>query len=272
MPTPFHRIQLRRSSETDFGQSFSKGSPGDLSSRARGILIVTPQGSSISIVSEQTVRDGSDDGCIPLRWYFEEYPVQDTFATSRAGHVRDNLRELGRRLIVEVLSSIECIARLEKSHVLLEIHDASDETEGGSQWFGQLPWEILEDTTLWPTVDQNVSFEPGSIHVVRVHGSPKAVRERTASNKMPASRKSHSGRNILAVTARPFTTDIPHRLITRSIAVATEHAAHAVPGSSQLKVVRPGTFETLMSTLKDHPPGFFDALHLDVHGEADDQG
>ena len=89
---------------------------------------------------------------------------------------------------------------------------------------------------------------------------------------MSAVEKKDHGRNVVAVTARPSARDIPHRLITRSIAWAIKTVDESTNGTARLQIVRPGTLKALVRILGEHPSGFYDVLHLDMHGEADESG
>ena len=273
------RLQIRPPSDAELLEDrlrqshLQDGDHAGNTSRARKVLVVSDRGSRICVLSPKTVESGSDERHAALRWYFEQYPVRDPFASSRADAVQRGLHEFGKGLITEVFLSSIYHSYSQQDHLLIEIHDAhARDGDDTTSWLGRLSWEILENKTLWSKIVTAYSFEPRRIHVVRVHASQRTIQRRATDHKMSASEKKDYGRNVVAVTARPSARDIPHRLITRSIASAIRTVDKSTDRTARLQIVRPGTLEALVRILGEHPNGFFDVLHLDMHGEADENG
>jgi hypothetical protein len=231
-------------------------------------LVDSPYGRTFCNVSPETLKDVSTEFSRDLEWYFERYVSQEPFAKSRAEYIRRRLRDHGRRLLRDFFTT-EIIAKLHAgSHLLIQIHD------GSASLFHNFHWELLEDETLWR---EELSFEPASIHIIRVHAASltdQDVQLRSSTADGLSIRRGTRSMNVLAITARPFSTkDIPHRLITRSIAAATRIVEGSSDLGPRLEIVRPGSFAAMTHHLeKLRPVGFFDVVHLDMHGILDNQG
>ncbi len=243
------------------------------SSPTRDILIISDTGRRIRRLSGLSEDGSSDRLQANLQWYFERYPIRESFANSRANVTQDELRQLGESLLENIFTADVLPPQVAESSLIVEIHDSLLQDEAGkSPWFGQIPWEILEDSVTWSILDEATSFKPRSCHVVRVHESPETVQRQATASKMSPAEKHEVGQHVIAVTARPFSRDIPHRLITRSILNAVDMVNSSRELKASLQIVRPGTFDALESSLKEHPNGYYDILHLDMHGLADDNG
>ncbi len=143
-------------------------------------------------------------------------------------------------------------------HLLIHIKEDVAISPRASTIISILRWEVLQNVKLWPE-----EARPASVSVVHLVGrtSPAAVAAaapQTRSDPMAIF-------NILALTARPKgVTDIPHRLITKSIydvveRVNSEAAAAAASGGggdgstvgpkTTFNIVRPGSLRALKNEL-----------------------
>jgi len=255
------RVRIEPESHHDsLDQFLASRSGADTLKQSKRALVVSKYGSKFCTLSTETLQSVDAESQRDVQWYYEEYALKDPFAKARADAVRYKLRQHGQRLLKEFLLPEICPSSIRNDCVLLEIHDAKYAVEDDeSSSLQKFYWEILEDRSLWQEV---YNFEPVSIHVVRVHSSSMA------SETVPCSPSAM--KRVLAITARPsLTKDIPHRLITRSIADAVNVVGRS---KASLEIVRPGTFASLEERITRHPPGYFQVLHLDLHGDADDTG
>lgn len=235
------------------------------------VLVTSKWGRKWCSISAQTIESTSDEQYRRMQWYFKQYPTRDAFSTNKAEAMRRQLRETGKRLIREFFPTDVYSAAHKEDRLFIEI-DVGDGSLQCSQlaWLNKIYWEILEDKSIWM---ETSSFEPLDIHVVRVHSSRRFNVLQSRTRRMTQLEKKGAGRNVLAITARPASSkDIPHRLITQSIASACKSADASVETQIRLQVVRPGTFEALTKCLENHPNGYFDVLHLDLHGESGENG
>ena len=270
-------IHIRQPTKVELLDKDNKIIQGDIDGdlepiRKRAVILTTNNRSKLCLLSDDIIAAGSDDRHQSLQWYFEQFPIRDPFGTSRAEAIRRELLDLGKGLIRELFHNNSDWLGLFQESLVVQIHDSEEKDEAYSIWFDRLCWELLTDKALWNDVDNAYEDRLGSVHVTRVHGSWTAVQRQASLNKMLADEKRSNGRNVIAVTARPSARDIPHRLITRSIASAVGEISKSSSQAASLTIVRPGTFDTLVAFLKKRPRGFFDILHLDVHGESDNDG
>lgn len=235
------------------------------------VLVTSNWGRKWCTISGLTIQSTSDEQLRRMQWYFKQYPTRDAFSTNKANAIHQQMRETGQRLIREFFPANVYDAAHKDDRLLIEI-DVGNESLCGSSlaWLSKIHWEILEDRSIWM---ETSSFEPRQVHVVRFHSSRRFNMLRSLSRRMTQLEKKGAGRNVLAITARPASSkDIPHRLITQSIASACKSANNSVETQIRLQVVRPGTFQALTKCLESHPNGYFDVLHLDLHGESDEHG
>jgi hypothetical protein len=239
------------------------------------VLVDSPYGRRFCNASPETLKDVCTEFSKDLEWYFERYVSQDPFAKSRAEYIRRRLRDHGRRILRDFFPA-EIIGKVHAgSHLLIQIQDGSStEPHHSASLFHKFHWELLEDETLW---QEELSVEPASIHIIRSHRtslSDQNGRLHSSTTDVLPVREETRSMNVLAITARPFSAkDVPHRLITRSIAEATRIVEGASDLAPRLEIVRPGSFAAMTHHLeKLRPVGFFDVVHLDMHGILDDQG
>lgn len=235
------------------------------------VLVTSNWGRKWCTISGPTIESTSDEQVHRLQWYFKQYPKQDAFSTNKATAIRQQIRETGKRLIREFFPPEIYDASHEDDRLIIEI-DVRAASLGASSlaWLNRIHWEVLEDKSIWI---ESSCFQPREVHVMRLHSSRRFDLLRSRTRRMTQLEKKDAGRNVLAITARPASVrDIPHRLITQSIASACKSANDSTETHIGFQVVRPGTFQALKKALESHPNGYFDVLHLDLHGESDEHG
>jgi hypothetical protein len=188
-----------------------------------------------------------------LGWYIELYAIQEPFSVERAQSVTNRLQAYGAAL-AGIISSATIFQNgtmvLQNQEVIIRIDDA----DHYSPFLQRLRWELLEDSSLW---EEN--RRPKGVSVVRIAGQLIEKTERRASSDQ---------QRILVLTARPnLGQDIPHRLLTRTIFDIINDLQKDTANSPTLEIVRPGTFDALRETLECQEWGYYNTIHLDVHGQ-----
>ncbi|KAH0564776.1 hypothetical protein GP486_001833 [Trichoglossum hirsutum] len=194
-----------------------------------------------------------------LRWYMEDYALQDPFAHDRATRVTQNLDRYATLLITALRPSIEEVTLLE------------DANTAGHQWeslhfliFGDgtlkslhsLRWELLEREQCWADILHPALFAT----VSRISGEPSDVRTQQSGTC------STRPFRILYVSSRPgLEEDVSYRAISRQIwaLIETRTIDHLQP---QMQFVRPGTWRKFKDMLGPPGDGHFDVVHFDMHG------
>jgi hypothetical protein len=205
-----------------------------------------------SSVSEESLKD--------IQWYYETYPIHDPFGSSRAEGVVAQLRLQGEEIVRGFFG--DDILSPDVHTRDLEIWVKNRQGDVAFRWLDLLCWELLEDLSLWQTVQNAVLRR---VKVIRIFEASSPI-----SDHLPV--PDADGKRILAITARPaLNDDVPHRLITRAILRAVQKYSSANPHASHaLEIVRPGTLAALVARLESGD--VFDIVHLDVHGYTDDKG
>lgn len=194
----------------------------------------------------------SADQAEDIRWYLEDYVTQDSFRSTRAARASERLQAHRK----EITKNIPWCHFFEPGDTpeALSIHlQLKDES-----CCGIIMWETIEDTRQWEYFvpervfvsrrKQSLSLEVSNIGSGHVQANPLAL-------------------NVLVFVARPHGgEDIPHRLVTHAIMDVIKTWPSSSPCPVTLEVVRPGTFSALKKHLERRPIGYFQYIHLDVHG------
>ena len=223
----------------------------------------------LSRTSEELLKTVAKENFKDFQWYFEQYVIDEPLAHPRAQIIQRRLRRQGRLLLENYLLPEIHPSVDQPEHFLIEVKDA--ESSGNSEGFTlhRFFWEILEDKGLWREVFR---IEPASVTVVHVYENKIPTTSRV-DQRLAANTSSLKTTNVLAITARPsHIRDIPHRLITRSISAVIDSIRDSSKPQATLEIVRPGTFHALVDHLHRFPPGHFEIVHLDLHGDADGRG
>ena len=180
-----------------------------------------------------------------IRWFLEDYASDkgSPFETARALHCRELLSD--KAIALHTSLGLDNLKLEDTKTLEIAVRKRDDARE-----FFAISWELLEDPQLWP-MDLKVL-------VRRNIGDSNSQRGRwdIADN----------GFNILLAVTRPgFALDVDYRLISKRIVNIIDTLS-----SESLKVtiqlVRPGTWVALKEHLNRYPLGYFQVVHLDVHG------
>jgi tetratricopeptide (TPR) repeat protein len=185
-----------------------------------------------------------------LEFFFEEWYQFPTLDRERADRARAAIAQYGQELFAQLLKAnpdayadyrdLRRSQAFERGTVLIEII--------GSPEFQGWHWEALRDPDL---------PEPLSLMTPIVRRDPR----RSVSN--PARVEPSGWLNLLVVTARPdWSRDVNYRTISRPLVEAIANAQLPV----KVELLRPGTWEALDRHLQDVGPGFYHAVHFDLHG------
>ncbi|XGV85894.1 MAG: tetratricopeptide repeat protein [Limnothrix sp. BL-A-16] len=185
-----------------------------------------------------------------LEFFFEEWYQFPTLDRERADRARLAIAQYGQELFEQLLKAnsdayadyrdLRRSQAFERGTVLIEII--------GSPEFQGWHWEALRDPDL---------PEPLSLMTPIVRRDPR----RSVAN--PARVEPSGWLNLLVVTARPgWSQDVNYRTISRPLVEAIANAQLPV----KVELLRPGTWEALDRHLQDVGPGFYHAVHFDLHG------
>jgi hypothetical protein len=220
-----------------------------------------------------------------LRWYLEDYVVHEPFSRDRAMVVLWKLSVYGKALASALCTSLGSLTTLETQELLIEVSSLPDKDELVSTLY----WETLETPDSWP-----MGQKPKKVIIVRHVGKLAETTEaQFLEREIPSDNFPRNGaldreivnskgyvvtdggeepptrpKHILVLTARPLmSNDIPHRLISTTIFNVIRRLQPDVETLPELEICSPGTLEALQLALESRPIGYFDILHLDVHGE-----
>lgn len=203
-----------------------------------------------------------------FRWNLEDFATKDPFNATRAKKVDENITLYTSILVDFVLGTLQHPDDLLGSKLVIKLSDKwvgsslPSATSDGANIVPLIQWECLEETNLWPA-----KHRPESVVVVRCT-TCKNIQEGGLSTPV----KDGKSVRILALSARPQgDRDIPHRLITRTMYRVIESLQNQ-QYPPELYIARPGSLEGLERALSSREPGYFDIVHLDVHGIADLEG
>jgi hypothetical protein len=224
---------------------------------------------------------------VELRWYLEDYIIRDPFSRDRAKVVTRKLSVYGKELAGALCKSLGSSTTLEAQDLLIEISSLPEQDE----LISSLYWETLETSDSWP-----MGKKPKNVTIVRHVGNLAETTEAGFPEREISSDDANFPENgasdqenipsespivtdqgeelytrpqhILVLTARPLmSSDIPHRLISRIIFDVIRRWQSDVEPLHELEICSPGTLEALQLALESRPMGYFDIVHLDVHGE-----
>lgn len=222
---------------------------------------------AVGAVPSSLVPTGPEYLLSDLRWNLEDFATKDPFNATKAERTAKNLERYTFLLIQFVLDTLGRPEDLLGSRLIVKLSD---------QWIGSslplavnnganvvplMQWECLENVDMWPT-----EHKPEAVTVIRCTSC------RNVQEEMPPTPLTDGKPvRVLALSARPHgDRDIPHRLITRTIyRVIQSLQDQRYP--PELHVARPGSLESLVRALSSFKNGYFDVVHLDVHGVADEK-
>jgi hypothetical protein len=197
----------------------------------------------------------SEDGYEDLRWYIEDYALQDPFAKGRANRAIQNLDRFAQAMIFSLQPYVnELVTEEDKDAEVQLLHFVvvGDGTRGSLH---SLPWELLERDTCLIGISKCFA----QIAVSRL--------SRISTPRPSLFEKGSSGRRrILYVSSRPdLEKDVSYRAISRKIwgLLETDDQREV---RQIIRFVRPGTWDNFKAKLKDYGKDYFDIVHFDMHG------
>jgi hypothetical protein len=196
----------------------------------------------------------SSDDYNELQWYMEDFALKDPFSSNRADDVAKNQIRYGRDLNDTIRPFINEICLYHGGSTspslgglhLLVIGD------GTSDSLHSLHWEYIE----------RIDCQRGETTYITVSRVPK-VTSTFSSARLP---NRNLPLRILYVSARPgLDEDIGYRVISGEILRLAEETSKST-SKVTIEFVRPGTWAKFKNKLKLREHGFFDIVHLDMHG------
>ncbi|KAK5655576.1 hypothetical protein OQA88_5507 [Cercophora sp. LCS_1] len=191
-----------------------------------------------------------------IQWYLEDFARQSPLETKRADRAKTSMRYLGSTLVRSIDWPLIIERDERKESLILSIQE-----QPSSQ--APILWELLEDSELW---DQ--PFEDG-VFVSRYIDAPKM----TPSTTPERTPETGPTLNILVVAVRPFEEkDIPPRIVSKILQNKIGKQPDQLIRPTSFKILRPPTWEELKGELETKGAGFYDIVHLDMHGVRMDDG
>jgi hypothetical protein len=200
------------------------------------------------ILSDREKRDN-------IQWFLEKHATNDPFAITRADQARRMLKKFSLHLAKDI-SQLDGFVKRSDSTLKIEFHCPAE----GTCPLASLPWEILEDKLPWAFA--------GVFHkeylVERVVDLKQNVQGSSAQGSTLGGKL-----NILMVTARPQNNaDIDSGQVSWPVAKIISKYPGA-RNSANLRLVRPGSLNALKKELGAKEKGFYQLVHLDMHGQVE---
>ena len=132
-----------------------------------------------------------------------------------------------------------------------------------------LPWEALEDPLAWAFA--GVFYKSYSIeHVFCLQSEPLTSPIQGDAVVQDKEQQQHySKTNILVMSARPESAE---GSAADLISVPIAKIISRYPGvdkKATLHIARPGTWKALVKALQAKPKGFYQFVHIDMHGQVE---
>lgn len=215
-----------------------------------------------------------EDHLLPLlRWHIEDFATLDSFNAAKFRQSKEKLIKYGRILLAVVLRIMQHPKNLVGSRIVIKVSDKwvgsslpIQTATSGANIVSLIQWECLEMLEMWPD-----NYRPETVSVVRSTTCIELDECIVTPSPSPSPSSSSFRRRVLALSSRSARgQDIPHRLVTRTIQKVVETVRSRMDAAPELEIARPGTLEGLEKALAEKPVGYFDIVHLDVHGVAND--
>jgi hypothetical protein len=217
------------------------------------------QGSLQQQSSTFTIRNAilsDEESRETIRWFLEDHATNDPFDVSKAAIARRKLKSFAMELAGDIAES-GLLPVKRGSSLSIRIH--------GSHGFAGLPWELLEDKLPWAFA--GVFFQEYTVERVVELPSPKRNMDAPTRIGYGSAGKKL---NILMVTAR---TGNHHDVTPSNVSWPLAKIIAKHPGTAEvatLRLVRPATWSALTRELESKQKGFYDIIHLDMHGQVED--
>jgi hypothetical protein len=195
-----------------------------------------------------------------IRWFLENHATDDPFNVTRA----DEARRLLKTIEVELANDIAAIASLKLTkdgNLRIEFYIPAD----GNVPLAAFPWEVLQNKMGWAFA--GVFFKRYSVERVVT----AQLEHPLSLNSVLESLDGDGAKilNILMLTARPGgSQDIASSHVSWPLAkIISKYPG--VRKHAHLRLVRPGTWRALISELEAKGKGFYQVVHLDMHGQVE---
>ena len=188
----------------------------------------------------------TDDEKAELDWYFEEwlrFPFTDRI---RAQDAALSITRYGQTLFDQLFADREAWAAYKALRDREGAENLRFEIIGSPAFHGH-HWEALKDPKL-----------PEPFVLIGT-----MLRKNTVQPPVEARPNASTTFNLLVVTARPGEgRDVGYRTITRPLIQSLRQARLKL----DVDLVRPGTWQAFVAALETQEPGFYHAVHFDLHG------
>lgn len=178
-----------------------------------------------------------------IEWYFHDYS-DEPFSTIRAQNARSLINNYASLLLDELRLNDTCLPTLNASRLVFQIIEGS--------FIFKINWEALESLEI---LDNDIPT-----HVCRFANGCKEQ-----SQRAPINSETPECVNVLLVVARLNDDTIDPYLISRPLIQAlNEDSSRPI----SIDIVRPGTLDGLEQYVQNKD---YDVVHLDLHGEVEDE-
>jgi hypothetical protein len=205
----------------------------------------------------------STDARKDLRWFMEDHATRDPFDLTRANAAQRKLKEFELEL-AEDITAANVLPYKRGGHLSVSVQVVP----GLDHVLYALPWEALEDPLAWAfagvffksySVERVLCLQPITPPIQGAHVKQDEEQE-----------QQYSKTNILVMSARPETAEGGSAADLISVPIAKIVSRY--PGVSKratLHIARPGTWKALVKTLQAKPKGFYQFVHIDMHGQVE---
>jgi hypothetical protein len=206
----------------------------------------------------------STDARRDLRWFMEDHATRDPFDVTRANAAQRKLKEFELELAKDVANA-NVLPSKRGSHLSISIQVLPSLDHA----LYALPWEALEDPLAWAFA--GVFYKSYSIERVLCLQPPVSTIQDAIieQDKEQRQQQKYSKTNILVMSARPESVE---GSAADLISVPIAKIVSKYPGVSRratLHIARPGTWKALVRTLQAKPKGFYQFVHIDMHGQVE---
>jgi hypothetical protein len=202
----------------------------------------------------------STDARRDLRWFMEDHATRDPFDVTRANAARRKLKEFELELAKDIVTA-NVLPNKRGSHLSISIQVLP----GLDHVLYALPWEALEDPLAWAFA--GIFYK--SYSVERVFCLQSLTPPISTVKHDKEQQQQYSKTNILVMSARPESVE---GSAANLISVPIAKIVSRCPGVSRratLHIARPGTWKALVKTLQAKPKGFYQFVHIDMHGQVE---
>jgi hypothetical protein len=207
-----------------------------------------------------------------LKWFMEDHATLDPFDVTRANAARRKLKEFELEL-AKVIVAADVLPNKRGSHLSVSVQVLP----GLDHVLYALPWEVLGDALAWAFA--GVFYESYSVERVfclQSLNQPMSTtqdvvveQEKEAQEKQEKKQQQYFKTNILVMSARPENVE---GCAADPISLPIAKIVSRYPGVSRratLHIARPGTWKAFVKTLQAKPKGFYQFVHIDMHGQVE---